>query len=363
MKKALFVLEDLNGTGSPLTALHIVQNISDHVSVTILVLCAKSEEDILRKDAFKQAKASIIVKSMPHLFSRKFKLFYKFYINNILYTINKLNKKENFDYIYINRFNIAGPIFSWAKAKAKKTILIFNALGEVDLNYGNKRTSRLFNLSLMKTCDLCDYYLAISEQCFSKRYFIKGKKIIIQDYSDIPIKQDEKEFSKKQTIYIGQIGYYSKNKNQLFSLSLVKELAAIGFNVKIHLIGFPLDKEYYYCLLQYIKENGLHETVCFYDKEYDKLSFFDKIDILLIPSISEGFPLVIKEALSRKTPILGSNALPVEAHFDGLTRLSLQERQQWIQVLTSESYKKSIDTSCVVNDKIVFKKTFSSILK
>lgn len=363
MKKALFILEDLNGTGSPLTVFHIIKNLPPNVKATVLVLCGNNGDDLLRKEMFERQGALIFTKSLPHFFGRKFKLFYKFYVRIILKTVAKLYKKEQFNYIYINRFNIAGPVFLWAHKKAKQSILIFNALGEVDLEYGSNYVAKLFNSSLKNTCHYCDYYLAISKQCFSHKYCIKGQKIVFQDYSDFPIKQGEKKFSKRKTINVGQIGYFSKNKNQLFSLSIVKELIDMGYFLNYHLIGFPLDMDYYQLITRFVKENNLENVVLFYDKEYDKKIFFEKIDLLLIPSISEGFPLVLKESLSQKTPVVGSEALPVEANFDGVTRLSLQNRHDWALFIAEESYKKHIDVTKLINDKTTFIEMVDTIFK
>lgn len=355
MKKALFVLEDLNGTGSPLTVLHIIQNLPSDIKITVLILCGNSKDDLVRKELFEKQGCSVYVLNVPHLYTRKFKIFYHHYLHLIKKSITEFFKINQFDYCYLNRFNIAGPICLTIKRKFKNTTIIFNALGNIDSKYGNGYVTALFNSSLKKLCKYSDYYVSISEQCFTKKFPIKGKRIVLHDYSNIEIKTDSKIFSKKNVCRLGQIGYFSDNKNQLFSLSLVRKLNDKGYDADLHLIGFPTNLNYYSLLKSFINDNDLGKKVYMLDKNFDKIDFFDCIDLLLIPSKSEGFPLVIKESLSRKTPIIGSNAIPFEAEVDGVTILSLDDPDKWLKVIADEAYKKQISSLDLVKDKENFK--------
>jgi|GEM_PF-5929001 glycosyltransferase involved in cell wall biosynthesis len=361
MKKALFVLEDLNNTGSPLTVLHIIKSIPSNVKITILVLCGNDESDLSRKRLFEESGALLHVMNIPHLFGRKFKIFYHYYLLKIKKMIKKLSKNHHYDYFYLNRFNIAGPICSTIKRISKNSTIVFNSLGSIDSKSGNFYVNFLFNQSLRKTCDYCNYYISISDQCFTKKYPIKGKKVILHDYSDIEVKTSAKSFNSKGTFSLGQIGYFSDNKNQLFSLSLVKKLIDKGYKVSLRLIGFPTDMNYYSLMESFIYDNNLKNHVFMFDKNYDKISFFENIDLLLIPSKSEGFPLIIKESLSQKTPIFGSDAMPFEAKIEGVTILPLNEPDAWMKAIIEESYKKQLSSSDLMRDKEAFKNIVSRI--
>lgn len=183
----------------------------------------------------------------------------------------------------------------------------------------------------------------------------------MHDYSDIEVKTSAKSFNSKGTFSLGQIGYFSDNKNQLFSLSLVKKLIDKGYKVSLRLIGFPTDMNYYSLMESFIYDNNLKNHVFMFDKNYDKISFFENIDLLLIPSKSEGFPLIIKESLSQKTPIFGSDAMPFEAKIEGVTILPLNEPDAWMKAIIEESYKKQLSSSDLMRDKEAFKNIVSRI--
>lgn len=102
------------------------------------------------------------------------------------------------------------------------------------------------------------------------------------------------------------IGNIVPNKNQLF---LVKALNQLPEIVVLHLYGKE-DADYRKELDTFINENDLDTRVHFhgYVQNTDIPEIFRNMDVFVLPSINEGLPVSILEALSCGIPTLSSNS-------------------------------------------------------
>ncbi|WP_417370999.1 glycosyltransferase family 4 protein [Gelidibacter japonicus] len=102
------------------------------------------------------------------------------------------------------------------------------------------------------------------------------------------------------------IGNICANKNQLF---LIKLLPNLTENVVLHLYGKE-DKEYRKKLEIFINKNNLTSRVYFYGYVENKSlpEVFRKMDVFILPSINEGLPVSILEALACGIPVLSSDS-------------------------------------------------------
>lgn len=104
-------------------------------------------------------------------------------------------------------------------------------------------------------------------------------------------------------VCIGNIG---ANKNQLY---IVKLLPLLPENVVLHLYGKE-DKEYRKKLESYVRKNDLASRVNFhgYVDNASLPEVFRKMDVFILPSINEGLPVSILEAMSCGIPALSSDS-------------------------------------------------------
>lgn len=102
------------------------------------------------------------------------------------------------------------------------------------------------------------------------------------------------------------IGHLGVNKNQLF---IIKSLSQLSENVVLHLYGKE-DIDYREKLETYIKENNLNSRVHFHGYVKNKFlpEVFRNMDVFILPSINEGLPLSILEALSCGILVLSSDS-------------------------------------------------------
>lgn len=102
--------------------------------------------------------------------------------------------------------------------------------------------------------------------------------------------------------FILNVGTIEERKNLLTILKSIKELP------KQHLVVIGNGKEYKNKCLQYIREHNLQDRVSFlFGIELEEIAaIYQKSEIMIYPSVFEGFGIPILEALFSKTPVITS---------------------------------------------------------
>ena len=118
-------------------------------------------------------------------------------------------------------------------------------------------------------------------------------------------KKRTEEICKKYNLpkkFILNVGTIEERKNLLTILKSIKELP------KQHLVVIGKGKEYKNKCLQYIREHNLQERVSFLSGiELEEIAaIYQKSEIMIYPSVFEGFGIPILEALFSKTPVITS---------------------------------------------------------
>lgn len=100
------------------------------------------------------------------------------------------------------------------------------------------------------------------------------------------------------------IGRFSEEKNHMMMISVVKELVEKGMNVRLSLIGegVLMDK-----CMEYVKLHNLDEKVIFLGLQEDVSEFLSNADVFLLPSLWEGMPISLIEAMITGLPIIAAN--------------------------------------------------------
>jgi glycosyltransferase EpsF len=112
-----------------------------------------------------------------------------------------------------------------------------------------------------------------------------------------------------ETFIISQIGRLNKVKNHSFSLRLIEYLKNSNFNFQFIIVGSgPLEVK----LKQQVVDLNLEEYVTFTGVRSDIETVLANSDIMLMPSLFEGFPVVLVEAQASGTPCLISSSISKE---------------------------------------------------
>lgn len=132
-----------------------------------------------------------------------------------------------------------------------------------------------------------------------------------------------KENSMKHQVVVGHIALIQRSKKQWFTIELLKKLRAEGYDAVGVFAGECRESEYMTELNQKVEQYGLREHVIFLGRRNDIPDLLKMIDILIIPSAFEGFPLAGLEAAAAGVPVIACDAAGAEEFIrvsgDGVT--------------------------------------------
>jgi len=206
--------------------------------------------------------------------------------------------------------------------------------------------------AMKKSVKDAPYAVYVTSEFLQRRYPCKGKTIACPDVvlkfldSDILHRRLNKieQMKKHERVVLCTIGATNvRYKGQEYVIKAISKLNKEGFNFEYHLIGGG-DIGY---LKSVAEKNKVSNKVKFVGSiPHEKVfEYLDNIDIYVQPSITEGLPRALIEAMSRGCPAIGSNV-------GGIPELLLQD------VITRPKDCKDIaeKLSNLANDRLLLKK-------
>lgn len=190
----------------------------------------------------------------------------------------------------------------------------------------------------------------------SKFLFPKQKEVLVLPNSIdttyfAEIGEREKDYLNKEFhindsfLKIIQVGRLQTVKNHVFSLKIAEKLKENNIPFKMFFLGQgQLQEE----IKQIIKEKNLLDEVLLLGLRSDIPQIMAGADVMLMPSLHEGFPVVLVEAQSVGIPSLVSNTVSSEVDLDvGLVAFESLEAclENWIEKLFILKNKKKIKRS------------------
>lgn len=128
----------------------------------------------------------------------------------------------------------------------------------------------------------------------------------------------------KDATVVGHIGRMCVEKNQCFLLDVFKEILKLNEKAVLLFVG---DGELKDTVISYAKEIGVEGNVVFTLSRKDIPRLLCAMDVFLLPSLTEGFPVTVVEAQAANVPcVVSSEAVVKEADLTDTTRfISLDE--------------------------------------
>lgn len=168
---------------------------------------------------------------------------------------------------------------------------------------------------------------------------IAGRTLFLdQDYTNVLNPVDISQYAdieKKphKGIHLLQIGYFCELKNQLFSIKLLDHLHKQGVDVSLSLIGYPQGKKYLEEMHSLITQCNLADHVSFLPRDFDKCTAFAQADYCLLPSTSEGLPLVALESQSAGVPCLMSDNISKDSDVGAGFFVPHNDLEKWTNMI------------------------------
>ncbi|WP_156894143.1 glycosyltransferase [Atopobium sp. oral taxon 810] len=322
MKKVLMVsCEGLGNGGVQAVMMGIVRGLKSHCHFDMLLF---TSERRYYDDEF-ESYGNIF--RIPHYEgSNPFLIYSDYYLRGQhLYKRVKEILKEHGPYEVIHCNNdFEGALCLKAAAEAGVPIRIIQA--HVELSLANENILRR-HIDLKRRNLICQYattLIGCSTKACSSLYGPDAPFIII------PNAYDAQRFNKNlyslhnDRLTLIQIGRFIENKNQLFSVSVLRHIQEYIADAQLNLVGFGDDSELSR-LHHAIEEAGLTNFVHLYPSDANTPELLSGSSALLLPSRHEGFGIVLVEAQAMGVRCYVSDTVPRDANVGGCSYLPLQD--------------------------------------
>lgn len=145
--------------------------------------------------------------------------------------------------------------------------------------------------------------------------------------SDKRIYMREKLGLHDDTIALGHVGNFNAQKNQAFLLDVLEQLLKVECNLKLYLMGDGKTRE---SIMQMADDRGLSQYIVFTGSIQNVPDMLQAMDLMLLPSLHEGLPLVAVEWQMMGLPCVLSDRITKECAFtDTVNFLSIDSAEKW----------------------------------
>lgn len=260
----------------------------------------------------------------------------------IYHNVKSLLKKEKYDCVHIHSDVANKMLVSGLAAKhADNTSIILHSHSS-----GVEGRRQKMRIALHKCCRtmlqrIDAVRVACSDKAAEWMYNTSNNVVLINNgiplikyrYSEDSRKRVRKELSLNDELVIGHVGRFLVVKNHVFMIDILKELKQCGVNAKLVLVGEGDQME---AVKRKVEENGLQDDVIFYGTTDDVGSLLCAMDVFILPSFFEGFPIVGVEAQASGLPAVFSDAITRSADITGKVRflpIGQEDSGKWAKAI------------------------------
>lgn len=214
-------------------------------------------------------------------------------INDFQPNIIQANAGDTLKYAVFSK-----KLFRW------KVPIVFRNASEVG-RYLNSKFQRKYNKFLYKNIDHAISVSKASERDLLEHFpFLEGKTQVLpvgleKNENIVPV-----QINPVGSRHIIHVGGFSFEKNHQGVINIFERVLSLKKNVHLHLVGDgPLRPD----IEVFVKERELGNNVHFYGFVNNPLSYIKGAEILILPSLIEGLPGVLLEAMYCRIPVVAYN--------------------------------------------------------
>lgn len=215
--------------------------------------------------------------------------------------MKKIFRTEKPDVIHTHRYVMQYAIPAAIMAGVKRKVHTLHSVAQKE----NSRLARKFNRIFFKCCGVIPVALSdLVRDTITKEYGIDKNRIpVILNGVDLSKCQPKTTYDINGKFKILHIGRFSEPKNHLCLLEAFKIFHEKYPESELHLIG---DGEKRAEIESFIRENNLSDNVKLLGLQSCVHGFLHDADIFTLPSIYEGIPMTLAEAMGTGLPIVAS---------------------------------------------------------
>ena len=308
----------LGNSGVPNLIFQVVKALSSHYYFDILVF----EDTNFYSEQLKSLGARIIsfqekrskskIRRIGEYFFRRDKNYYTF--------CKKLIKENGYDSVHSFKESDSAPFFQAAK-ECNVSKIIYHCTVIQD---GPKNIFRrlIFKHRMRKSLKLSNIRIGVSEKCCKIAFHKFDSFILHNSYNENLYTY--KNVTPSSGLKLLHISSFSDNKNQFFSVKVLKYLCALDNSSSLVLIGDSGDAKYKNKVTQFIADNNLENNVLF-ARSSQINDIIQNISYYILPSKKEGASIVAIEAQAQGIRIFASDTLSPDMNVGGCTFLDLHK--------------------------------------
>ncbi len=325
MKRVLFVAyNDLENGGLQGVIMSIVRNLSDKFQFDIISFSKKTSYYDAEFCMYGGKKIVISLYSGTNILRKR--LDYYIRAPYLYKSIKRILTENQYDVIHCNN-DLESAIFLLAARRVGIPVRIIHSHVSYErfsnLNPIRRKYARILQKVMIENATT----LVACSQAAAKPIFEKhNSKIIFNAINQERFNYKKYPCKEHTTLNLLQVGSYSENKNQKFTIQILERLIYGGIEARLFLIGRVIDnasKAYLDNLLKYIEMHNLEKYVYIYPSNANIPEIMQNVDCFILPSHREGLPLALAEAQTMGLCCLVSDSITSESDCGGCTYLSL----------------------------------------
>lgn len=186
-----------------------------------------------------------------------------------------------------------------------------------------------------------------------KKYCIlpNGRNLEVYKYNSNVRQQIQEKYGLDNSLVIGHVGGFNEQKNQKFALEIFEELVKIRKDVKMVLMG---DGALFQSIKESAERKGIDDRIIFTGSVGNISEMLSAMDIMILPSLHEGMPLVVMEWQAAGLPCIISDNITKECAVTELVHylpLSVGAKK-WAEMIDQISKEKKDRKLSIWRDKL-----------
>lgn len=220
---------------------------------------------------------------------------------SIIYKIYKVMKEYNIDIVHTHRYVMQYAIPAAIMAGVKVRIHTVHSIATEEVD----KLRRKIACVLYKYCNVIPVSISpLVQKTVMKEYHISEKETpVVYNGSDLNKCQVKKSYQVSKQFLFVHIGRFNPAKNHSMIIDAVETLKNKGLDFRINLIGGAGNESE---IMEDVKKRNLEEYVHFCGLQSNVYPFLYAADCFILPSLYEGMPISLVEAMGSGLPIIAT---------------------------------------------------------
>jgi glycosyltransferase involved in cell wall biosynthesis len=237
--------------------------------------------------------------------------------------IQEIVKKNNIDVVITNLMYDLYAVYNTDLGKTKKIAIVHGLIGISDELPKYVFNSKFTRDMLLKVDRVISVSSSIERYIVNKNYLFNNRVTTIENgvSKNLPVHNVKKNDDGSLRFLF--CGGTKKIKGGFLLYTVARKILETGVNFELTVAGPVEDKSYWHKLKEQFPKNI--DVVGFIDEE-NLYNLVSNHNFVIMPSISEGAPLVAFDAIKINTPVLASKIQPFTSYLNSAYLFDLDEK-------------------------------------